>query len=149
MPTQRIGALQAAFGAKVSPDVVRITNIRVGPVFTVSDRGDEVGGLAWAHIAPGKEASRWNIGQEGDWWFVFYLIKREAGWRLARGAPLPPDLAEYLQGNRRPFQNVTIEVPGRSEPLRVATFSAGMVLGELAFLDGSARSARAVAVDAC
>ena len=45
--------------------------------------------------------------------------------------------------------NVTIEVPGRSEPLRVATFSAGMVLGELAFLDGSARSARAVAVDAC
>lgn len=42
---------------------------------------------------------------------------------------------------------VTVEVPGRADALRVATFGPGMVLGELAFLDGSARSARAVAVD--
>lgn len=44
---------------------------------------------------------------------------------------------------------VTVEVPGRAEPLRVATFGPGMVLGELAFLDGSARSARAVAIEEC
>lgn len=44
---------------------------------------------------------------------------------------------------------VTLELPGRTEALRVATFGAGMMFGEMAFLDGSARSARAVAVENC
>lgn len=45
--------------------------------------------------------------------------------------------------------SVTAEIPGRAEAVRVATFGPGMVLGELAFLDGSARSARAVAIEDC
>ena len=44
---------------------------------------------------------------------------------------------------------VSIEVPGVSDALRVATFGPGMAFGEMAFLDGSARSGRAVAVNAC
>lgn len=44
---------------------------------------------------------------------------------------------------------VSIEVPsGTGDMLRVATFGTGMVFGEMAFLDGSARSGRAVAVSA-
>lgn len=45
--------------------------------------------------------------------------------------------------------NVSIEAPGASEVLRVATFGPGMVLGEMAFLDGSPRSAKAAAVNSC
>jgi SulP family sulfate permease len=45
--------------------------------------------------------------------------------------------------------NVSIEATGASEALRVATFSPGMVFGEMAFLDGSPRSARANAVNSC
>jgi sulfate permease, SulP family len=47
--------------------------------------------------------------------------------------------------------NVSIQAPGSraGEPLRVATFGAGMVFGEMAFLDGSARSAKAFAVTTC
>lgn len=106
-----IGAMEAAFGAKVPPDVVRLTNIAAGPTFSVSARGDEVGCLARAHVAPGREAQRWGIGQEGDWRFAFYLIKREGGWRLARGMPLPQELADYLEGDPNPFQNVASEMP--------------------------------------
>ncbi len=45
--------------------------------------------------------------------------------------------------------NVSVEAPGAKETLRVATFGPGMVVGEMAFLDGSPRSARAVAVNSC
>ncbi len=45
--------------------------------------------------------------------------------------------------------SVTIEVQGVTDVLRVATFTPGMVFGEMAFLDGSARSARAVAAEEC
>lgn len=45
--------------------------------------------------------------------------------------------------------NVSVEAAGGSETLRVATFGPGMVVGEMAFLDGSPRSARAVAVTSC
>jgi sulfate permease, SulP family len=45
--------------------------------------------------------------------------------------------------------SVSIEVQGTTDVLRVATFTAGMVFGEMAFLDGSARSARAVAAEEC
>ncbi|MGO0122333.1 hypothetical protein [Desulfothermobacter acidiphilus] len=107
-----VGLLEATFNAKVPPDdVVRVSNIAAGPTFTVSPRGDEVGCLARAHVAPGKEAYRWHIGQEGDWQFAFYLIKRDEGWRLARGMSLPQELADYLEGNRNPFQNVVSQVP--------------------------------------
>jgi hypothetical protein len=106
-----VGLLEATFSAKVPPDVVRLSNISAGPTFTVSARGDEVCCLARAHIAPGKEAYRWGIGQEGDWRFAFYLIKRNGNWRLARGMPLPQELADYLAGNRNPFQNVVSQVP--------------------------------------
>lgn len=110
-----VGLLEATFSAKVPPDVVRVTGIVAGPTLPVSARGDEVCCLAQAHIAPGKEASRWGIGQEGDWRFAFYLIKRDSGWRLARGMPLPPAMADYLAGNRNPFQNVVSQVPAVAE----------------------------------
>lgn len=42
--------------------------------------------------------------------------------------------------------NVSIELEGHDESVRVATFLPGMVFGEMSFLDGSVRSARAVAV---
>ncbi len=45
--------------------------------------------------------------------------------------------------------SVTIEVQTPTDVLRVATFTPGMVFGEMAFLDGSARSARAVAAEEC
>ncbi len=45
--------------------------------------------------------------------------------------------------------NVSIEVPGGTEPLRVASFGTGMVFGEMAFLDGSARSGKATATSSC
>lgn len=45
--------------------------------------------------------------------------------------------------------NVSIELPGKTEAVRVATFGPGMVFGEMAFLDGSVRSARATAVSSC
>ncbi|MEW6572510.1 MAG: hypothetical protein AB1374_02610 [Bacillota bacterium] len=110
-----VGLLEATFSAKVPPDVVRLTGVAAGPTFTVSARGDEIGCLARAHIAPGKEAHRWGIGQEGDWRFAFYLIKRNGNWRLARGMPLPQELADYLAGNRNPFQNVVSQVPAVAE----------------------------------
>lgn len=110
-----IGALEAAFGAKVPPDVVRVSNVSAGTVFSASDRGDEVGCLARAHVAPGREGQRWGIGQEGDWRFAFYLIKREAGWRLARGMPIPQQLADYLEGGRNPFRNVASQLPEVAE----------------------------------
>ena len=43
--------------------------------------------------------------------------------------------------------SVSIEMPAMGKTLRVATFVPGMVFGEMAFLDGSARSARAVALE--
>lgn len=110
-----VGLLEATFNAKVPPDVVRVSNIAAGPTFAVSPRGDEVGCLARAHVAPGKEAHRWGIGQEGDWQFAFYLIKRGEGWRLARGMPLSKELADYLEGSRNPFQNVVSQVPEVAE----------------------------------
>jgi predicted small lipoprotein YifL len=106
-----VGLLEETFSAKVPPDVVRLTGVAAGPTFTVSAQGDEVCCLARAHIAPGKEAHRWGIGQEGDWQFAFYLIKRDGGWRLARGMPISTELADYLAGNRNPFQNVVSQVP--------------------------------------
>lgn len=106
-----VGLLEAAFNAKVPPDVVRVTNVAAGPVLAVSPRGDEVCCLARAHVAPGKEAGRWGIGQEGDWQFAFYLLKRGEAWQLARGMPLSPELAAYLQGGRSPFRNVVSQVP--------------------------------------
>src|SRR5690606_39020707 len=44
-----------------------------------------------------------------------------------------------------------IEVPAQpgSEALRVASFGTGMVFGEMAFLDGSARSGKATATSSC
>lgn len=47
--------------------------------------------------------------------------------------------------------NVSIEVPAApgSEALRVASFGTGMVFGEMAFLDGSARSGKATATSSC
>jgi SulP family sulfate permease len=45
--------------------------------------------------------------------------------------------------------NVSIEVAGQTEVLRVATFGPGLVFGEMAFLDGSPRSAKATAVNSC
>ncbi len=110
-----VGLLEATFNAKVPPDVMRITNIAAGPTFTVSLRSDEVGCLARAHVTPGKEANRWGIGQEGDWWFAFYLINRDNAWRLARGMPIPQELVDYLKGNRNPFQNMVSQVPEMTE----------------------------------
>ncbi|MGB9920947.1 MAG: hypothetical protein ACPLPT_09545 [Moorellales bacterium] len=110
-----VGLLEETFSAKVPADVVRLTNIGAGPTFSVSARGDEVGCLARAHVAPGKEAQRWGIGQEGDWRFAFYLIRREGGWRLARGVPLSQELADYLEGDRSPFRNVASELPEAAE----------------------------------
>jgi MFS superfamily sulfate permease-like transporter len=43
--------------------------------------------------------------------------------------------------------SVSMEVQGTGGPLRIATFTAGMIFGEMAFLDGSVRSARAVAAE--
>lgn len=106
-----VGLLEETFNAKVPPDVVRVSNIAAGPTFTVSPRGDEVGCLARAHVAPGKEAYRWGIGQEGDWQFAFWLIDRGGGWRLARGMPISQGLADYLEGGRNPFRNVAGQVP--------------------------------------
>lgn len=106
-----VGLLEETFKATVPPDVVRLSKVGAGPTLSVSARGDEVCCLAQAHLAPGKEAHRWGIGQEGDWRFAFYLIKRNGGWRLARGMPLPQELADYLEGNRNPFQNVVSQVP--------------------------------------
>ena len=44
---------------------------------------------------------------------------------------------------------VSIEVPGVVDALRVATFGPGMVFGEMGFLEGTPRSGRALAVNAC
>jgi hypothetical protein len=110
-----VGLLEETFNAKVPPDVVRVSNIAAGPAFTAGPRGDEVCCLVRAHVAPGKEAQRWGIGQEGDWRFAFFLIKRDESWRLARGMPLSQGLADYLEGGLDPFRNVVSQVPEAAE----------------------------------
>lgn len=98
--------LEETFNAEVPLDVVRLTNIAVGPTFSVCPCGDEVGCLGRAHVAPGKEAERWSIGQEGDWQFAFWLIDRGGEWRIAWGTPVDERLARYLAGGAQPFANV-------------------------------------------
>jgi hypothetical protein len=110
-----ISALEETFSAMVPPDVVRLTGVAAGPTLSVSDQGNKACSLARAHIAPSKEAHRWGIGEEGDWRFAFYLIKRNGNWRLARGMPISTELADYLAGNRNLFQNVVSEVPAVAE----------------------------------
>jgi hypothetical protein len=110
-----VGLLEEVFGAKVPPDVVHVTGIAAGPAFAVSPRGDEVCCLASAHVAPGKEANRWGIGQEGDWQFAFWLIDRGSGWRLTRGTHLSREVAGYLESGRNPFRNVVSQVPEGAE----------------------------------
>jgi hypothetical protein len=132
-----VGLLEETFSAKVPPDVVRLSQIGAGPTLPVSARGDEVCCLARGHVAPGREAYRWGIGQEDDWQFAFWLIKRDGGWRLARGMPLAQEpagnhqggrdaaeirraweskqLAGYLEGGNNPFRNVVSRVPAVAE----------------------------------
>lgn len=88
-------------------------------------------------LAPLGEAARTDLASFGK------VIAVASGHPVFNVGDADGSLLMVLAGN------VSIELAGATEPLRVATFGPGMVFGEMAFLDGSARSARAFAVNSC